>query len=40
MHDPREVHLKATKIILRYIKGTIINGLFFPIIEKQPKLVV
>ena len=39
MHDPREIHLKAVKRILRYIKGTITNGLFFSIIKKQPKLV-
>lgn len=39
MHDPREFFIQAAKRILRYVKGTLADGLFFPTVKRQPNLV-
>ena len=39
MHDPHEVHLKVAKMILLYIKGTLVDGLLYPIIGKHINLI-
>lgn len=35
MNDPLVLHMKATKLIMRYVKGTINSGLYYSHVDKM-----